>query len=84
MATESVVESYEDKVGPKAFASYDSSIYLAWLGAIGGVMMNSGSEMLPGRDAANLGGLILALTEAAQEVDEQDRKRWRERMEAKA
>lgn len=84
MATESVVETLDDKVGPKAFASYDSSVYLAWLGAIGGVMMNAGSEMLPGRDTSNLGGLILALTEAAQEVDENDRKRWREHMEAKA
>lgn len=84
MATESVVESYEDKVGPRAFAVYDSSVYLAWIGAIGGVMMNAGSDMLPGKDAANLGGLILALTEAAQEVDEKDRKRWRESVEAKA
>lgn len=84
MATESVVETLDDKVGPRAFAVYDSSVYLAWLGAIGGVMMNAGSDMLPGKDTANLGGLILALAEAAQEVDERDRNRWRERMEAKA
>ena len=73
MATESVVEGSPEMFGPKALGHYDSSVYLAWLRAIGDLMMNASRDPLPGHATSNLGGLVLALSEAAQELAEQDR-----------
>ena len=73
MATESVTEQITEEFGPKAFACYDSSVYLAWLKAIGDLMMNADKDCLPGRATSNLGGLVLALSEAASELAEADR-----------
>lgn len=67
--------------GPAAM-NQDASVYLAWLQSMGEVLMNiRANDSIDGRAAANYGGLILALAEAAEELVDKERA---ELMQAKA
>lgn len=77
MAIESVAEAWPEGFGPKAMAYQDSSVYMAWVRSIGDLMLNATGDALPAGTTSNLGGLILALAEAASELEERDRARWR-------
>src|SRR5690606_37795757 len=59
----------------QAFAGYDASVFISWLGSIGDVMLNKGEP--PAETAADLGGLILALSEAARELQEREMQKAR-------
>ena len=54
----------------KALDGYDSSVYLAWLEAVGDVMM--GGHPLAKNTVVNIGGMILALSAVAQELQERE------------
>lgn len=57
----------------KAFENYDSSVFLSWLEAVGDIMMGGGDPSSK-ESVANLGGMIYALSMAAQELQERERK----------
>jgi len=54
----------------KALEGYDSGVYLDWLEAVGDVMMG-GSPLAKGT-VEGIGGLILALSAAAKELQERE------------
>jgi hypothetical protein len=68
MATESVAI--------EAFAGYESSVFLGWIEAVGDVMLNRG-EVADSVTAQNLGGLLLALSRAANELQQRELDRTR-------
>ena len=73
MATE-IVEQ-----GPSAFTGFDSSVYLAWMKGLSELMMSGGDpNQLTRHTLANVGGLMYALTEAADELSAMERKDSRE------
>jgi hypothetical protein len=71
MATESVIE-LDQQAGPKAFAPYDASMYMGWIGNIAELMSLCGKDPLPGKTVADLGYLILAMSESVVELNERD------------
>ena len=70
---------------PDAFAGWDSTMYMAWVRALSDMML---SKADPGQMAehtlANYGGLLHALTEAAEEMQASERKALLERKAATA
>ena len=64
------------EAGPVAMGTYDSSVYLGWIRAMGDVLMNhSARDSLPGEVVTRYGGLISALAESAEELLEKERRR---------
>lgn len=59
----------------KAFEGYDSSVFLSWLETVGDIMLNNGQ--CPQESMAHLGGMMLALSAAAQELHERELDRAR-------
>lgn len=55
----------------RAFSHYDSSVFLGWIEAVGDVMVNGG-ETSNQKTAANLGGMFMALANAASELQERE------------
>lgn len=79
MATEIVNDA------PKAFAGWDSSIYTGWLKAMSDMMLTKGDPTaMHSETLANYGGLMNALTEALEELQERDRQAHRARQLAEA
>lgn len=69
MATETVPQ------GPQAFAGWDSSIYMAWVRAMSDMMLCKADPTgMDEHTLANYGGLMHALTEAAEEMQASERK----------
>ena len=58
--------------GPAAM-NFDGGTYLAWIQSMGEVLMSVQHDNVPGRAMANYGGLILALAEAAEELQAKER-----------
>lgn|GEM_PF-2520487 len=50
----------------KAFEGFDSSVFLSWLEGLGDIMANSGN--CPRESIANMGGMVMALSRAAREL----------------
>lgn len=73
MATESVAEMGAMAFGPKAFAQFDSSVYMTWISGIAELMILCGKDSLPGKTTSDLGYLIQTLVEGANELNERDR-----------
>lgn len=72
MAIQSVSDPIREP-GPAAM-NHDASVYLAWIQSMGEVLMNiRATDAIDGRAAANYGGLILALAEAAEEQADKER-----------
>lgn len=68
MATETVPQ------GPQAFAGWDSSTYMAWVRAMSDMMLTGGdASTMAEHTLANYGALMHALTEAAEELQAQER-----------
>lgn len=68
MATETLPQ------GPKAFAGWDSSIFMAWIAAMSDMMMTGGDPaQMADETLKNYGGLMHSLTEAAEEMLERER-----------
>jgi len=68
MATETVPQ------GPKAFAGWDSTMYMAWIRALSDMMLSNADPGTMGKHTlANYGGLMHSLTEAAEEMQERER-----------
>lgn len=68
MATETVPQ------GPQAFAGHDSSIFMSWVRALSDMMLTAGDpHLMAEHTLANYGGLMHALTEAAEELQRQER-----------
>lgn len=55
----------------RAFTHYDSSVFLGWLEAVGDMMLNNG-ECTSREAQRHLGGMILALSMAASELQERE------------
>ncbi|RRN80376.1 hypothetical protein EIM50_00550 [Pseudoxanthomonas sp. SGD-10] len=70
MATESVAI--------EAFAGYESGVFLSWMEAVGDVMLNGG-EASSSATAQDLGGLFMALSRAAKELQERELEQVRSR-----
>lgn len=68
MATETVPQ------GPQAFSVWDSSIYMAWIRAMSDMMLSKcDPSCMDEHTLANYGGLMHALTEAAEELQAKER-----------
>ena len=60
--------------GPKAFAGWDSTMYMAWIRALSDMMLsNADPGTMDKHTLANYGGLMHSLTEAAEEMQERER-----------
>lgn len=65
MATETVPQ------GPQAFAGYDQGVFLQWLEALTDLVHSQGSPgLMDEHTVRNVGGLMYALVQAAQELGE--------------
>lgn len=63
MATETLPQA------PKAFAGWDSSMYLAWIRAMSDMMLTGGDpNTMAEHTLSNYGCLMHSLTEAAEEM----------------
>jgi len=72
MASEIVSPTAEPAL--EAFTAYDSGVFLDWMEAIGDMMLSgSKPENLGPSTVASIGGLMYALTRAAQELGERER-----------
>lgn len=61
--------------GPQAFAGWDSSIYLAWVRAMADILMaKADPNQMAEETLATYGGLMHALTEAVEEMQDRERK----------
>lgn len=57
-----------------AFARYDQSVFLGWMEAMSDLLMSGGdTAQMAGTTLPNIGGLMFALTEAAQELAQRER-----------
>lgn len=61
-----------------AFSHYESGVFLSWMEAVGDVMLNGGEVSSPAR-AQDLGGLFMALSRAAKELQQRELEQARER-----
>ena len=68
------MESVTVAQGPQAFAGWDSSVFMSWLRAMSDMMLSKadGAQMAP-ETLSNYGGLMHALTQAANELQERER-----------
>lgn len=67
MATETVPQA------PKAFAGWDSSMYLVWIRAMSDMMLcNADPGTMERHTLSNYGGLMHSLSEAAAEMQERE------------
>ncbi len=74
MATQTVPQ------GPQAFACWDSSIYMAWVRSMSDMLLSKADPTVMDENTlANYGGLMHALTEAAEELQASERKSLLER-----
>ena len=72
MATETLPQ------GPKAFAGWESFMYLAWVRAMSDMMLSKGDPgQMDEHTLSNYGGLMHALTEAAEEMADLERQETR-------
>ena len=72
MATETLPQ------GPKAFAGWDSSMYLAWIRAMSDMMLtNADPGTMDRHTLSNYGRLMHSLSEAAAEMQERERAEMR-------
>lgn len=64
------------EAGPVAMGTYDSSVYLGWIRAMGDVLLShSQQDSMPGEVVARYGGLMAALAESVEELLEKERAR---------
>lgn len=64
------------EAGPVAMGTYDSSVYLGWIRAMGDVLMShSPRDSVPGEVISRYGGLMAALAESVEELLEKERAR---------
>lgn len=65
-----------ESVAIEAFAGYESGVFLSWMEAVGDVMLNGGEVSSPAT-AQDLGGLFMALSRAAKELQQRELDRAR-------
>ena len=64
------------EAGPVAMGTYDSSVYLGWIRAMGEVLMShSPCDSVPGEVISSYGGLMAALAESVEELLAKERTR---------
>lgn len=63
------------EAGPAAMGTYDSSVYLGWIRAMGDVLMSHSEQDVPGEIISRYGGLMAALAESVEELLEKERGR---------
>lgn len=77
MALQSVADAEfieEREQALNAFKGYDKGVYMDWLAAISDVLMTGGDAAAMAKSTLpNLGGVMYALTQAAEEMDERER-----------
>ena len=79
MATETVTQA------PQAFTGWDSTMYMAWVRAMSDMMLcKADPGQMADHTLANYGGLLHALTEAAEEMQASEHKAMLERKAATA
>lgn len=69
--------------GPQAFAGHDSSVFMTWVRALSDMMLTAGNpHLMAEQTLANYGGLMHALTEAAEELQAKERAEFSARNKA--